>query len=116
MVANSKRSPTELVLGLALVMLSVISLNYKALPNLALLLNATCSLQQLRMFFNYLFDLFTVCKYIEPRCGRGRKRCFSSTLRVVSLTTCMLSMYLFKTSTRKTFKEAFDLENFINKK
>ena len=70
------------------------SLKRRWLPNLVLLLNTICNLQQLRMFFNKFLDLFLVCKDIEPRYGRSSTRGFYSTVRVVSVTTCMLFINL----------------------
>ena len=67
-------------------------LEMKVLPNLVLFLNTICNLQQLRMFFNDFFNLVLVCKDIELRYGRTRTNGIFSTVRIVALTTCMLSI------------------------
>ena len=46
--------------------------------------------------FLYFFNLVIVCEDIEPRYGRTRTRGLFSTVRVVSFTTCMLSINLLK--------------------
>ena len=58
--------------------------------------NTICNLQQLRMHFNDFFNLVLFCKDIEPKYGRTRTRGFFSTVRVVSFTTCMLSINFLK--------------------
>ena len=68
----------------------------KVFPNIALFLNTICNLQQLRMFFDGFLNLVLVCKDIELRYGRTRTREFFPTVRVVSFTTCMLSINFLK--------------------
>ena len=48
------------------------------------------------MLVNDFLNLVLVYKNIEPRHGRNRTRDFFSTVRVVSFTTCMLSIDLLK--------------------
>ena len=48
------------------------------------------------MIFKVLFYLALVCKDIEPRYEMTRTKDFFSTERVVSLTTCILSITLLK--------------------
>ena len=48
------------------------------------------------MFMNDFFNLVLVCKVIEPSYGRTRTRGFFSILRVVPLTTSVLSINLLK--------------------
>ena len=48
------------------------------------------------MYFNDLLKLVLVYKDIEPRNGGTRTKGFFSTVRVVSLTTCMLSINFLK--------------------
>ena len=58
-----------------------------------------CILPQLKVFFNYLFNLVLFCKSIEPRYGKAwswDERLL--TVRTVFLTTCMLSINLSKNS------------------
>ena len=71
-------------------------LRWKLLHNWVLVVNTICILQQLGRYFNGLFNLFVVFKDIESRNGRTRTKGFFSTVRVVSLTTCMLSINLLK--------------------
>ena len=78
-------------------------LEMKVVASSSLILNTICNLQQLRMLFNDFFNLVLVCKDIEPRYGRTRTRGFSSTVRVVSFTTCMLSNNFFKAFIYKIF-------------
>ena len=85
-------------------------LKWKLLPNLVLFLNFICYLQQLRMFFNDFFNLILVCKDIEPRYGKTRAKGFFSSVRVVSFTTCVLSINLLK---HKIFKVDIFKNNFF---
>ena len=69
------------------------------------------------MFFNDFFNLVLVCKDIEARYGRTRTRDFFSTVRVVSLTTCMhfinLLKHLFKKLQGSHFLRGFRQPNSV---
>ena len=62
--------------------------------------------------FNDSFNLVLDCKDIEPKYRRTRTRGFLSTVRVISLTTCMLSMS-FETIIHKIFRVAIFQENLF---
>ena len=48
------------------------------------------------MFFNDFLNLALVCKDFEPSYGKAMTGGFFPTVKVVSLTTCMLSINLLK--------------------
>ena len=65
------------------------------------------------MFFNDFFNLVLVSKDIEPSNGRTRTRGFLSTVRVISLTTRMLSINLVTNSFQSIlFKPIYFLAYF----
>ena len=73
--------------------LGIKSLKWKLLPNLVLFLTLF-AFKTIKHVFYDLFNLVQGCKNIEPWDRKTRIRDFFSTVRVVSLTTCMLFKYL----------------------
>ena len=69
---------------------------WKLFPNLVLFVNTIYTKQQLRIFVIDFLNLVLVCKDVEPGYGRTRTGGFFSAVRVVSLTTCMLSISLLE--------------------